>query len=269
MSENTVISGKYEIIKNIGCGSFGKVFKSKNILTKEEIAIKIQYKDKIIDSLKHEAKIYQYLGNIKGIPTLRNFGTHNGFQYLVTDLLELPLSKYNFSHKELINHFISLIKILQNIHNKGIIHRDIKPDNILIKNKEIYFIDFGLAKFYIKQNENIEIYNKKNFVGTRKYASINVTNGLVGLPRDDIESLVFTFAEIYCKKLPWAELCKNKEDHKKNLPFITKLKENLDWLLEGPAEFIAIIKYIRRLDINTLVNYDYIINLLNNLLIII
>ena len=56
----TIISNKYEILNLLGEGTFGKVFKGKNIRSNEEIAIKIQHKD-IENVLKHEAKIYKYL----------------------------------------------------------------------------------------------------------------------------------------------------------------------------------------------------------------
>ena len=57
---SVIIGNKYEIINLIGEGSFGKVFKSKNINTNQDVAIKIQHKG-ITDVLKHEAKIYKYL----------------------------------------------------------------------------------------------------------------------------------------------------------------------------------------------------------------
>ena len=69
----TIIGNKYEILHKIGEGTFGKVFKGKNIRSNEDIAIKIQYKD-IANVLRHEAKIYQRLKDISGVPIIRNFG---------------------------------------------------------------------------------------------------------------------------------------------------------------------------------------------------
>ena len=64
----TIIGNKYQIQDLIGEGTFGKVFKGKNIRTNEEIAIKIQYKG-VVNVLKHEAKIYKFFERYKWSPT--------------------------------------------------------------------------------------------------------------------------------------------------------------------------------------------------------
>ena len=129
---STIIGNKYEIISNLGEGSFGRVFKGKNIRTKEDIAIKIQHKD-IADVLKHEAKIYKHLKDISGIPQIRNYGTDTGFNYLILDLLNISLDQLTLKPQEVIKYKIEAITLLENIHDKGILHRDIKPDNFLLK----------------------------------------------------------------------------------------------------------------------------------------
>ena len=147
-----IISNKYQIIKQIGEGSFGKVFLGKYIRTDEDIAIKIQFKT-IINSLQHEAKIYKQLVDISGVPLLRNYGCDNGFHYLILDVLNFTLDKSNLSKEESLKYFKESIDIIKNIHKKGILHRDIKPDNFMIKERnsirQLYIIDFGLAKYYI------------------------------------------------------------------------------------------------------------------------
>ena len=58
-----IISKKYELIEKLNEGSFGTVYKAKNIITGDQVAIKIEYKtnNNMVNSLKNEAKIYQYL----------------------------------------------------------------------------------------------------------------------------------------------------------------------------------------------------------------
>ena len=159
-----IISNKYEIIEKIGEGTFGKVFKGKNIRTEETIAIKIQHKD-IENVLKHEAKIYKYLKDISCIPRIRNYGTESGFNYLILDLLGPSLSNIEIKPKECIKYMIQAVNIIENIHDIGIINRDIKPDNFLLNNlneNKLYIIDFGLAKYYLSANKrHIEERKKK------------------------------------------------------------------------------------------------------------
>ena len=147
-----IISNKYRVIEQIGEGSFGKVFLGKHIRTDENIAIKIQFKS-VVNVLQHEAKIYKELVDISGVPLLRNYGCDNGFHYLIIDNLDISLDKANFDQLECIKYFKKSVEIVRDIHQKNILHRDIKPDNFMIKErnsiKELYIIDLGLAKRYI------------------------------------------------------------------------------------------------------------------------
>ena len=190
----TIIANKYEILESIGEGTFGKVFKGKNIRTNEHIAIKIQYKD-IANVLRHEAKIYKYLKDISGIPQIRYYGSDAGFNYLIIDLLNGSLLDIHRNQRDAIKYMISAINIIERVHNKGIIHRDIKPDNFLLRKNnlgivELFLIDFGLSKYYL--NNNIHMIERKDrkLIGTAKFASLNVHNGIEISRRDDIEIIM-------------------------------------------------------------------------------
>jgi serine/threonine protein kinase len=78
---------------------------------------------------------------------------------------------------------IQMIKRIEKVHEEGILHRDIKPDNFLIGGKDlnkdfVYIIDFGLAKFYKEANgQHIPFKDGKNLTGTARYASLNTHIG--------------------------------------------------------------------------------------------
>ena len=76
-----------------------------------------------------------------------------------------------------------MLKLIRFVHVKGMLHRDIKPDNFLIgvKNNinKIYMIDFGLAKRYItKDEDHIPYRDNKDLTGTARYASVNTHLGI-------------------------------------------------------------------------------------------
>ena len=272
---SVIIANKYEILEKIGEGTFGKVFKGKNIRSTEEVAIKIQHKD-IENVLKHEAKIYKYLRDISGIPHVRNYGTEYGFNYLVLDFLGPSLFEQKIEPAKSIKYMIEAINILEFIHNKGIIHRDIKPDNFLLYNVDtnrLYLIDFGLSKYYLTEDKkHMEERKDKKLIGTAKFSSLNVHNGIEASRRDDIESLCYSFITIYGKDLPWCNITNEiNECNKYNLNMvyteIKKCKEgSLEWLHDIPGEFLTMLLYCRKLKFVQKPNYNYLKRLFENLL---
>ena len=126
---------------------------------------------------------------------------------------------------------------------------------------KVYIIDFGLTKRFMgKDNKHAALCNsflcivivslgdKKNFVGTRRYASINTHLGIEQSRRDDLEAIGHVIIYFLRGRLPWQGLkAKNKQLKYEK---ITKVKKNTkpEVLCEGlPIEFQTYIKYIRSL----------------------
>ena len=273
---NCIIANKYEIIEEVGQGTFGKVFRGKHIRTKEDVAIKIQFKS-IINVLQHEAKLYKHLENTIGIPSMRNYGHQEGFHYLILDYLDKPLDKLEMTPSESLTYFIEAVKVLETIHKLGVLHRDIKPDNLMInERKQVYVIDFGLSKWFLDSSGNhMKEKTNKSMVGTIKYSSINVHNGIEPSRRDDLESLCYTFMSLYGKELMWANVCEelkpidetDETDEQKKKIVCEKIKAlKLDDALfsDLPDEFLTIVFYVRNLSFEETPNYKYIINVLHN-----
>jgi serine/threonine protein kinase len=275
LSNNEIIIGKkYKIIKEIGEGSFGKIFKSLNIFTNEFVAIKIE-KKREKSLLKLETNIYNKLKNMNGVPQLRYFGVENDFNYMVIDLLDISIEDMIEKYKKLdikttLKIAIESISILEDLHNKFIIHRDIKPENLMIgngfKRDKIHLIDFGLSRYYVDENNSHKPinYNKK-LTGTAKYASLNVLEGIEPSRRDDLISLGYIL--IYCMKgsLPWQHI----DEENKEIKYL-KIKELktislVDLCKDLPYEFLSYMDYCSNLKYEETPNYNYIKTIFTNL----
>ena len=118
-----------------------------------------------------------------------NIGKEGNCYVMVMDLLGnsledlLNLCDRRFSLKTTIMIGLEMLKLIKFVHSRGVLHRDIKPDNFLIGRKQnigkIYMIDFGLAKKFLgKEKEHIAYRDNKDLTGTARYASINTHLGI-------------------------------------------------------------------------------------------
>ena len=223
---NNIIQNKYTVISKIGNGKFGTVYLGKT--NKENVAIK--FDNSSIGILKHEVSILYYLNEKKslGIPRIIWYGisktenpiTDSSGEYILgitSPSIHIPcfiMPYYDCTLKEYISSqstftytmLNKMLSILKNIHELFVIHRDLKPDNFMIKNGEIFLIDFGLATFYIDGKTGIHFECNKNrteIVGSLLYASYNSHLGYTHSRRDDCIQLGYIFLYIILGYLPW------------------------------------------------------------------
>lgn len=271
-----IIGNKYKLLNQIGEGSFGKIFEAEHILTNDKVAIKIEKKD-VKNVLKHEANIYYKCKNIRGIPSIRMFGTESNYNYIVMDLLNVSLEQLRENNNgtisllDLLPMSIQLINCLEKLHGIGIIHRDLKPENVMTSTREniVYLIDFGIARYYINQNrDHIPITYNKKLIGNVRYASLNIHNGIEPSRRDDLISLGYIFILCLKGKLPWQNI-KSDADKDEKYNIIKQIKEStslIDLCSGVPYEFLSYMNYCSYLEFNEEPNYDYIKTLFMNLL---
>jgi Tol biopolymer transport system component len=147
--------GPYEIISSAGAGGMGEVYRAKDTRLDRVVAVKVLPSELAHDPDKRqrferEARTISTLSH-PHICTLHDIGHQDGVDYLVLEYLEgqtleKKLEKGSLPTQELLKYAIALADALDKAHRQGIIHRDIKPGNIMLTKSGVKLMDFGLAK---------------------------------------------------------------------------------------------------------------------------
>ena len=272
------VGNKYRIGRKIGSGSFGDIYLGTNIISGEEIAIKLESIKAKHPQLEYEARVYKALAGGVGIPFVRWYGTECDYNAMVLDLLGPSLEDlFNFCNRKFSLKTVllladQLISRIEYIHAKSFIHRDIKPDNFLMgigkRGNQVNVIDFGLAKKYRDPRTYLHIpyRENKNLTGTARYASINTHLGVEQSRRDDLESLGYVMMYFCRGSLPWQGLKAATKKQKYDRIMEKKMTTSTEFLTRGyPNEFAIYLNYTRSLRFDDKPDYSYLRKLFRDL----
>ncbi len=148
--------GPYKIIDSAGAGGMGEVYKAIDTRLDREVAIKVLHAKvansaDIKERFEREAKVIAGL-NHPNICTLFDIGSEDGIDYLVMEYIEGEtlsdrLAKGPLPNEELLAVAIQIADALDKAHKQGLVHRDLKPGNVMLTKEGAKLLDFGLAKF--------------------------------------------------------------------------------------------------------------------------
>jgi serine/threonine protein kinase len=182
MSDNPllglIIKGRYKLIDERGSGSFGEVYIARDLQTNYLYVAKIMYPDhaydnELLERFKREAYILQSL-NDPHIVRIIDYGNDGNIYFIIMHHIDGQNLKYYITNygpiepSRAINYVLQIAKGLDAAYKIGVVHRDIKPQNILISNKGVVkIVDFGLSR----SKESPTITSSDKFMGTAFYTA--------------------------------------------------------------------------------------------------
>ena len=208
LKTGTIIAERYEILGKIGTGGMADVYKAKDHKLNRFVAVKVlkpEFREDttFIRKFKSEAQAAAVLTH-PNIVNVFDVGDDNGVYYIVMELIEgITLKEYiskkgKLSVKEATSIAIQVSMGLEAAHSHGIVHRDVKPQNIIISmDGKVKVTDFGIAR--AASSNTIS----SNVMGSVHYSSPEQVRGGYSDEKSDIYSLGITMYEMVTGKVPF------------------------------------------------------------------
>lgn len=262
----------YRLVKLLGKGGFGAVYAAENVKTGVVDALKLKRDAR--KQLKREwTKLVALNGT--GIPQAYWFGRVDEYWCLLMQGLELSLAdkfaadKRNWSIETLARIAIQLINVLERVHEKHMVHNDIKPLNLLLdkRGQQIYLIDFGMSYYYVNRSSGVhyELPQKEcdaskeglQGIGTATFSSVRAHEHVRLSRRDDIESMAFNLAFWLNGGLPWYLSEKIERAERNKRIYAVKVATSPEELFRGhPHQMRQLLEHARALAYDAKPDYD-------------
>ena len=205
------LEGRYRIEQLLGAGGMANVYKGTDMQTGKLVAVKVLKQEYVnnpdlVRRFKNEAKAISLL-NHPNITKVYDVSVSDELQYIVMEYIEgITLKEYMeyrakaLTYKETVHFIMQILAALQHAHDKGIVHRDIKPQNImLLADGTIKVMDFGIARF--SRSESRTITDKA--IGSVHYISPEQARGNPTDLRADLYSVGVMMYEMLSGTLPF------------------------------------------------------------------
>lgn len=210
--EAKILGSRYELLERIGMGGMAVVYKATDKMLGRNVAIKIlreEFKEneEFIRRFKVESQAAASLSH-QNIVQIYDVGEEDGLHYIVMELLEgVTLKNYINSkggllpRREAMNFAMQICRALEHAHSKHVVHRDIKPQNIVLTDSgKIKVADFGIAR---AANNTTTVNSGQYAVGSAHYLSPEQARGGYTDHRSDIYSFGVVMYELFTGKLPF------------------------------------------------------------------
>jgi eukaryotic-like serine/threonine-protein kinase len=212
LSSGSLVAGRYEIQKPLGQGGMGTVYKARDRMLGEEVALKVLRTDvagtpEMSQRFIQEIRLARKVSH-KSVCRIHEYGEDGALRYISmafvdgTDLKRILREHGPFPARQAYDMSIRIAEALQAIHDEGIVHRDLKTPNVMVDGKGIpKLMDFGIAKQW--ESSATELTGTGMIVGTPEYMSPEQIRAQKVDFRSDIYSLGILVFEIFTGHAPF------------------------------------------------------------------
>ncbi|XP_036300534.1 tau-tubulin kinase 2 isoform X2 [Pipistrellus kuhlii] len=237
LSVGILVKERWKVLRKIGGGGFGEIYDALDMLTRENVALKVESAQQPKQVLKMEVAVLKKLQGKDHVCRFIGCGRNDRFNYVAMQLqgrnladLRRSQSRGTFTISTTLRLGKQILESIESIHSVGFLHRDIKPPRAVA-----------------------------GFRGTVRYASINAHRNREMGRHDDLWSLFYMLVEFVVGQLPWRKI-KDKEQ-------VGSIKERYDhklMLKHLPPEFSIFLDHISSLDYFTKPDYQLLTSVFDN-----
>ncbi|XP_060117401.1 tau-tubulin kinase 2 isoform X1 [Heteronotia binoei] len=272
LSAGILVKERWKVLRKIGGGGFGEIYDALDLLTRENVALKVESAQQPKQVLKMEVAVLKKLQGKDHVCKFVGCGRNDRFNYVVMQLqgrnladLRRSQSRGTFTIGTTLRLGKQILESIESIHSVGFLHRDIKPSNFAMGRfpstwRKCYMLDFGLARQFTNSCGDVRPPRAvAGFRGTVRYASINAHRNREMGRHDDLWSLFYMLVEFVVGQLPWRKI-KDKEQ-------VGSIKERYDhrlMLKHLPQEFNMFLDHISVLDYFTKPDYQLLMSVFDN-----
>ena len=209
-NRKNVIADRYEVVSHIGQGGMADVFLAVDTILNRQVAIKILRADLTTDAVsilrfEREAQAAAALAH-PNIVEIYDVGDYKGHHYIVMEyvtgktLKQVIRSRGPLVNEEAVDIMKQLCSAISEAHSRGIIHRDIKPQNVIVKaDGSIKILDFGIAT----AKGSMQLTQANNVMGSVHYLAPELAKGEAASPQSDIYALGIVLYEMLAGDVPF------------------------------------------------------------------
>jgi serine/threonine-protein kinase len=206
----TTLDGRYHIVDRIAAGGMGEVFRARDAVLEREVAIKVLHRQLagdqgFVERFRREARAAANLSH-PNIVAVHDWGAVDGISYMVMEYVrgqsarEVLNAEGVLAPAQAADVLLPTLAALDHAHRQGIVHRDTKPENIMITREGVVKVaDFGLARAYA----DAQITEAGTVTGTVQYLAPEQLQGEPADPRTDLYALGVVAYELLTGRLPF------------------------------------------------------------------